>query len=108
MSLDAVTIQASLGGASKTPRGPQGEVWAARSIVIGIEIDYTYLVVADLQYDWMVFPRHVGYPEGVELWGYETNSTSDIFYFSNDAPLQLQVCVIFPLVIVLSVIRHYI
>ena len=94
MSLDAVTIQAALGSGEKSPRGPQGEVWAARASVSGLALDYVYLLVADLQYDWVVYPRHLGYPEGVELWGYEANTTDEIFYFSNDSPLQLKVCYI--------------
>ena len=88
MALDAVTVQAALGSGGPSTVGPQGEVWATYSEVSGVR--YAYLFVADLAEDWIVYPRHLGYENG-EFWGYESNSTDKLFYFSNDEPLLLKV-----------------
>ena len=102
MALDAVTIQASFGRSSSgrdnlhETYGPVGEVWAAHTLLA--EIDYVYLFVADLASDWTIYPHHLdSLTSTTQYWGFESNSTDDVFLFSNEFPLVLKVALMFTL-----------
>lgn len=91
MAIDAVTIQAAIGSSDGNFEsvGPSGEVWAARSVVSNVT--YTYLLVADLSTDWVLYPSHLGYDQDEEFWYFETNDTNDVSVFSSSLPLRLEV-----------------
>lgn len=84
-AIDAMFLQAALGGAS----GPDGEVWLATTEQSGLR--YGHLFVADLKHDWVVKPSHLGYSSASEFWVFEANKTNTLIYFSEDSPLKLTV-----------------
>ncbi len=99
MMIDAQFLQSTFG--SKSPQtgdalGPQGEVWAAFSVVSGY--DTAYIFAANLAEAWSIAPvdifKGAGSSDQASM-NYivsEANSTETVAKWNSDEPLVLQAC----------------